>query len=197
MGLEESAFHLNSGWIALISGPMFSGKSADLINYLERASKYARLEVQAFKPLLDKRYGQEKIISHSGSIYQALEVENTEGIIKNLKKSTQVIGISETQFLDDQIIDFCLEQREKNKKLILEGLTTDYKKEPFRFKNSDKNMFDLLIHVEYHILKTAFCDQCGKTAIYTVRNVKSDEQVLVGGKGAYSAACHLHYKLPE
>jgi thymidine kinase len=194
--IDDNLFHLPYGWLAMISGPMFSGKSEELITTLRRADIYARLKVQAFKPVIDNRYGQRMIISHDNLIYPAVEVEDINEIQSKLDDSTQLIGISEGQFLDDKIIEFCIEQKLKNKKIIVEGLTTDFRKEAFKFKNSEKTMMDLLRYVEYHFLKTAFCYKCGKPAIYTMRKIHSKEQVFVGGKESYAAACEIHHQIP-
>ncbi len=179
---------------------MFSGKTEEFVQLLNNAEKYGKLNVRAFKPKRDKRYGTDVITSHLKSKYPAYNVRDVKEIERILKEKDQVkfvnlIGISETLFLDDRIIDFCLEQRQNGRKIILEGLVFDYKSKPFNFKNSEKTMCNLLAHVDYPIHKTGFCTDCGNPAIYTKRKTESKKQVLVGGEKEYKSNCSKCYKL--
>jgi len=194
--IPDDMFNVPYGWAALIHGPMFSGKTGELVRVLNRAEEYARLRVQAFKPVIDDRYGKGVISTHKGVSFSATEVQNTQDIIDRLNPSTQVIGISEIQFLDDKIVEFCKTQRLNHKMIIMEGLVLDYKQAPFLFKNSNRSVLELLGQV-YSVQRTAICG-CGKQpAIYTMRTVASKEQVLVGGTDSYVAACPGCHKIPE
>jgi len=197
MHLDDNLFHSNYGLIVIIHGSMFSGKTEELVAALYRAERYAKLNVQAFKPIIDHRYGENKISTHNGLSFPAIEVKNTKDICNFLKKDTNVIGVDEAQFFDEEIIDFCLEQRADNKIILVEGLLSDYSRKPFKFANSEKTMADLLVHANYTIQKTAFCFKCGKTALYTMRKTASSELVLIGGAGDYVAACPDCYSLPD
>jgi thymidine kinase len=198
--MEEVLDHVlrsHRGWIALVYGPMFAKKSTVLIDELHRAETHAKLNVQAFKPVIDNRYGNRYIVSHDGLKFPATEVKGTSGIVAKLDSAVEVIGISESQFFDPELIDFCLEQRQYGRKIILEGLLTDFRKKPFPFKGSRKTMTDLLVHVDFPIPRIAFCYSCGEPAMYTMRTVASKAQVLVGGKDAYVAACYKHHQIPK
>ena len=166
------------GWIALFWGSMFSGKTDEFVQLLNDAKDWGKLNVYGFKPKLDKRYETDVITSHNGSKFPAYNVKNVKEIEKILKekdkvKFVNIIGVSETQFLDDKIIDFCMEQRKNGRKIVLEGLVFDYKSDPFNFKNSEKTMCNLLAHVDYPIHKIGFCSSCGNPSIYTKGKIRS------------------------
>jgi thymidine kinase len=197
MALDDNLFHSNHGLFVLIHGPMFSGKTEELVAALSRAQNYAKLNVQAFKPIIDHRYGENNIVTHNGVHFPAIEVKDSKECYKHLNSNIQVIGIDEVQFFDEGIIDFILEQRKNKKIVIAEGLFADYKQEPFRLGKSTKTMADLLVHANYAIQKTAFCFACGKPALYTMRLAASSELVLIGGAKDYVAACPDHYALPD
>ena len=196
MSLDDRVFHSQDGWIAFIYGPMFSGKSEELIRLLSRAETYGKLKVQAFKPIIDDRYGQ-GINSHNGSFFNAEDINDADEITGSLKGSTQIIAVSEVQFLRDNLRDYSLEWKDKNKKVILEGLLFDFRHELFPLKNSGKTAVEFLKIADYHILMKAVCEDCGKPALYTRRNVESTEQVLVGGRSLYSATCLEHHRILE
>jgi thymidine kinase len=198
MDFDDNAFHLNQGWIAFVWGSMFSGKTEKTINLLRRADQYAKLQVQAFKWVKDDRYGTGFISTHDGITYPATEVGDVGDLTAKLNPQVQLIGITETQFYSEKIIDFCLEQRARGRKLIVEGLLTDFRREKFKFRQpSTKDMSDLLAHADYALLQKAFCYNCGQTAIYTMRLVPSPELVLIGGKDSYAAACARCHKIPQ
>jgi thymidine kinase len=197
MDLDDNMFHLPYGWDALIYGSMFSGKTELLVTTLRRVKNYSGLRVQVFKPVIDNRYGENVVSTHDGINIPAIQVYSVAEMKSLIKKDTQVIGVSETQFFDDAIIEFCEEEKALGRKILLEGLVLDYKKEPFQFINkSGRTMQDLLSHV-YPVLKTAMCYKCGKPAMYTMRISHSKELVLIGDKKDYCAACDEHHKIPE
>lgn len=197
MDLDDNHFHLNYGWAALIYGSMFSGKTEKLVTTLRRVDKYSGLKVQVFKPVIDNRYGENIVSTHDGISIPAIQVQSVAEMRSLLRKDTQVVGVSETQFLDDGIIEFCSEQKMLGRKIVLEGLVLDYRKEPFRFANGfTRTMLDLLAH-SYPIPMTAMCYECGKPAFYTMRKTSSKELVLIGDKSTYCAACWDHHKIPE
>lgn len=201
MTIDDRVLHSPDGWIAYIYGPMFSGKTDKLVHYLSRAKDYAGLQVQAFKPVIDQRYGA-GIKAHNGVSFPATDVNESKEIYDQLRASTQVIGISESQFLDSGTIELALSLRRQNKKVFIEGLLFDFRHESFPLKYQDDFEGTRLTSIEflkisdYHLLNTALCEDCGRPALYTRRNKSSGEQVLVGGKGDYSATCRIHHRLP-
>jgi thymidine kinase len=193
--MDDNILHSNYGIFVLIHGSMFSGKTEELVSTLYRAEKFAKRNVQAFKPVIDHRYGINAIKTHEGLSYPAVEVNNASEIYGLLKPNVDVIGIEEIQFLDDKIIDFCIEQRANGKIVLAAGLLSDFETKLFKFKDSEKNMGDLLAHANYSIQKTAFCFMCGKPALYTMRKTESKDLVVIGGAEAYVASCPEHHNV--
>jgi thymidine kinase len=154
----------NMGWIEVIVGPMFSGKSEELIRRLRRA-EIARQRVQIFKPAIDERYAANEIVSHSGLGISSDNVTKAAEIMEKLSPRTEVVGIDEAQFLGDA------------------GLDTDYRGRPF------EPMPRLLAIAEEITKLLAICVRCGNPAVHTQRLVESDELIVVGAMGAYEARC--------
>jgi thymidine kinase len=172
----------NMGWIEVIVGPMFSGKSEELIRRLRRAG-FARQRVQIFKPSIDERYAANEIVSHSGLGIPSDNVTKASEIVEKLQPRTEVVGIDEAQFLGDEVVDVCTKLANLGKRVIVAGLDTDYRGRPF------EPMPRLLAIAEEITKLLAICVRCGNPAVHTQRLVESDELIVVGASGAYEARC--------
>lgn len=171
-----------AGWIEVIAGPMFSGKSEELIRLLKRAM-IARQRVQVFKPKLDNRYSEGDVVSHSQMRVPCELVERADEIIPHLDPRTEVVGIDEAQFFDDALPKVCGHLANLGKRVIAAGLDMDYRGVPF-------GPMPVLLAVAEKVNKIhAICTSCGASAAYTQRLVESDELVVVGASGAYEARC--------
>ena len=166
----------NMGWIEVVVGPMFSGKSEELIRRLRRA-EIARQRVQIFKPAIDSRYAANEIISHSGLGISSDNVTKATEIMDKVQPRTEVIGIDEAQFLGEEVVDVCTKLANLGKRVIVTGLDTDYRGRPF------EPMPRLLAVAEEITKLLAICVRCGNPAVHTQRMVESDELVVVGGGG--------------
>ncbi|HYE23755.1 MAG TPA: thymidine kinase [Clostridia bacterium] len=170
------------GWIEVVCGPMFSGKSEELIRRLRRA-EIARQRVQIFKPGIDQRYSDDHIVSHSDFKIGSECVKDWTELEKRLDWRTEVIGIDEAQFLGEGIVDLVVRLADMGKRIIIAGLDTDFLGRPF-------HPMPELLAVADEIVKTlAICMQCGNPAKHTQRLVASDELVVVGAAGMYEARC--------
>jgi len=172
----------NMGWIEVVVGPMFSGKSEELIRRLRRA-EFARQRVQIFKPAIDVRYADNEIVSHSGLGISSDAVTKASEILEKLQPRTEVVGIDEAQFLGDEVVDVCTKLANLGKRVIVAGLDTDYRGRPF------EPMPRLLAIAEEITKLLAICVRCGNPAVHTQRLVESDELIVVGASGAYEARC--------
>jgi len=172
----------NMGWIEVVVGPMFSGKSEELIRRLRRA-EYARQRVQIFKPTIDERYAANEIVSHSGLGISSDTVMKAEEIMDKVQPRTEVIGIDEAQFLGEGVVDVCTRLANLGKRVIVTGLDTDYRGRPF------EPMPRLLAVAEEITKLLAICVRCGNPAVHTQRLVESEELVVVGAAGIYEARC--------
>jgi thymidine kinase len=172
----------NMGWIEVVVGPMFSGKSEELIRRLRRA-EIARQRVQIFKPSIDERYAANEIISHSGLGIPSDSVTRAAEIMEKVQARTEVIGIDEAQFLGDEVVDVCTKLANLGKRVIVTGLDTDFRGRPF------EPMPRLLAIAEEITKLLAICVRCGNPAVHTQRLVESEELVVVGASGMYEARC--------
>ena len=170
------------GWIEVIVGSMFSGKSEELIRRLRRA-QIARQKVQVFKPIIDKRYSIEQIASHSGMTHISKPVMTAKELMAQIDPDTQVVGIDEGQFFDMEIIQAVNELADSGKRVIIAGLDQDYTGKPF------EPMPQLLSIAEFITKTHAICVKCGETANYSQRTVESDLRVEVGASDKYEARC--------
>lgn len=172
----------NTGWIEVICGPMFSGKSEELMRRLRRAM-IARKRVQVFKPVIDNRYSHNEIVSH-GDIRMRSEVVNgASDIVKMLDWRTQVVGIDEANFMGPELINVAEQLADSGKQVILAGLDTDFMGRPF------SPIPDLLAHAESITKTLAICMRCGNPAKHTQRLVESEDLIVVGAAGMYEARC--------
>lgn len=179
----------NVGWIEVIAGCMFSGKTEELIRRIRRA-QIARQEVAIFKPRIDSRYSADHIVSHSDLKLQSLVVERSSEILP-LAQGAQVIGIDEGQFFDMGILDVVEQLANQGKRVIVAGLDQDYRAKPF------EPMPQLLAIAEYITKTLAICVKCGNPADRTQRTTPSPERVLVGAKDSYEARCRGCFEPPR
>jgi thymidine kinase len=172
----------NMGWIEVIVGPMFSGKSEELIRRLKRA-EIARQRVQIFKPVIDQRYTHSDIVSHSGLELHSEVVNSGADVLQKLQARTEVVGIDEGQFLGEELVDICMHMADAGKRVIVTGLDTDYLGRPFE-------PMPRLLAVSEEITKLlAICVRCGNPAVHTQRLVASEDLIVVGAAGLYEARC--------
>lgn len=172
----------SAGWIEVIAGSMFSGKSEELIRRLRRA-KIARQRVQVFKPEIDERYSRDHIVSHSEMTHESTNVHTAADIRANIEPDAEVVGIDEAQFFDNELIKVVNELAERGMRVIVAGLDQDYTGKPW------EPMPQLLAVAEYITKTHAICMKCGQPANYTQRTFESEERVAVGGEGMYEARC--------
>jgi thymidine kinase len=171
-----------TGWIEVIVGSMFSGKSEELIRRLNRA-RIARQKVQVFKPIIDSRYSVREIASHSGHKHDSKPVSTVAEMLDEIEPDTQVVGIDEGQFFDMALIDAVNELASSGKRVIIAGLDQDYTGRPF------EPMPQLLSVAEFITKTHAICVKCGSTANYSQRTVESEARVEVGASDKYEARC--------
>ena len=172
----------NMGWIEVIVGPMFSGKSEELIRRLRRA-EIGKQRVQIFKPVIDQRYSKNGIVSHSGLEIPSELVTTGREILEKVAPRTEVVGIDEAQFLGESIVSDCARLAEMGKRVIVTGLDTDFMGRPF------EPMPRLLAVAEEITKLLAICMRCGNPAVHTQRIVASEELIVVGAGGMYEARC--------
>lgn len=171
-----------AGWVEVIAGSMFSGKSEELIRRLRRA-KIARQKVQVFKPEIDSRFSDNHIVSHSEIKHESSSVRTSQDIRARVEADTEVVGIDEGQFFDNDLISIANELAERGVRVIIAGLDQDYTGKPW------EPMPQLLAIAEYITKTHAICMKCGQPANYTQRTFESEERVAVGGAEMYEARC--------
>ena len=169
------------GWIEVICGSMFSGKTEELIRRLKRV-KIANLKAEIFKPAIDNRYDQLKIVSHDTNFIHSTPVEHSSQILQ-LAPQVDVVGIDEAQFFDDGIGNVCEALAMRGTRVIVAGLDMDFKGNPFG------QMPGLLAKADYITKLHAICVKCGETANYSQRTVDSESRVEVGASDKYEARC--------
>jgi thymidine kinase len=172
------------GWIEVIVGSMFSGKSEELIRRLRRA-QIARQKVQIFKPAIDVRYADDHIVSHSEMRIASCAVGSSRQLLERVDADTEVVGIDEGQFFDLELPMICNTLADQGKRVIVAGLDQDYLGKPF------EPMPQLLAIAEYITKTHAICMVCGNPANHTQRLVASGDRVLVGAQGLYEARCRV------
>jgi thymidine kinase len=180
----------DSGWIEVICGPMFSGKSEELIRRVTR-SRIARIPVQTFKPAIDVRYADHQVVSHSALSVEAQPVPDSDALIRAVEDSTVVVGIDEGQFFDDGLVEVCEALAGAHKQVIVAGLDLDYLQRPF------EPIPTLCGRAEYVTKMLAVCHRCGGPGLFTQRTVRSDDLVVLGAQDAYEARCRYCYDPTE
>lgn len=184
-----SIVHRNIGWIEVICGSMFSGKSEELIRRLRRAS-IARQKVAVFKPKIDVRFSEDHIVSHSELKLASRVVHDAWDILEQSLEA-QVVGIDEAQFFGKDLLSVCQKLANMGKRVIVAGLDQDFRGEPF------EPIPQLLAVAEYITKTHAICVVCGNPANYTQRTIQSSERVVVGASDIYEARCRNCYEPPE
>jgi thymidine kinase len=172
----------NVGWIEVICGPMFSGKSEELIRRLRRAI-IARKRVEVFKPAIDNRYSDDEIVSHGDLRMKSLVVGSARDIVDRIDWRAEVIGIDEANFMGPELVDVAQRLADSGKQVIISGLDTDYLGRPFA------PIPDLLAHAESITKTLAICVRCGNPAKHTQRLRGSEELIVVGTSDMYEARC--------
>jgi thymidine kinase len=170
------------GWVEVITGSMFSGKSEELIRRLRRA-QIARQKVQIFKPALDDRFGPDEIVSHSEMKMASMNVSSARELFEQVQSETEVIGIDEGQFFDAELPAVCSRLADRGHRVIVAGLDQDYRGRPF------EPMPQLLAIAEYVDKTLAICMRCGAPANRSQRLVADTHRVVVGGSDEYEARC--------
>ncbi len=171
-----------AGWIEVICGPMFSGKTEELMRRLRRA-RIARLPVQVFKPTLDDRYHAERIVSHSALSMEAQPVRDSAGLAEAVRPESRVVGIDEVQFFEPAIVEVCERLAAGGVRVVVAGLDQDYRGRPF-------GAVPALLSVAESITKTlAICARCGAPAGRSQRLAGSNKRVQVGAAEEYEPRC--------
>lgn len=176
----------HTGWIEVVCGSMFSGKSEELIRRLRRA-QIARQKVQIFKPQFDARYAHDEIVSHSEMRIPSRNVGSAAELLTVVDDDTQVVGIDEGQFFDMGLVEVVERLAAAEKRVIVAGLDLDYLGRPF------EPIPSLMTRAEYVTKSLAVCHRCGGAGMFTQRVIQSDELVVLGAEGAYEARCRFCY----
>ncbi len=182
-------FPHDTGWIEVICGPMFSGKTEELIRRLRRA-QIAKQRVAIFKAGIDTRYEDDQLVSHSQQKIPSIGVRNAWDILTHAKDA-DVFGVDEAQFLGIELVEVAAELAGDRKRVIIAGLDTDYRGLPF------EPIPQLLAIAEYITKELAICVQCGNPAKFTQRIVESGELILVGANEAYEPRCRRCFRPPD
>ncbi|WP_339178665.1 thymidine kinase [Bacillus sp. FSL R5-0560] len=184
-----------SGWLELICGSMFSGKSEELIRRVKRAT-YAKQEVRVFKPVIDNRYSEDAVVSHNGTSMTSYAISSAADIWDHISESTDVIAVDEVQFFDRGIIDVLSALADKGYRVIAAGLDMDFRGEPFGV------VPDIMAIAESVTKLQAVCSVCGSPASRTQRLIDGkpasydDPVILVGASESYEARCRHHHEVP-
>ena len=183
------------GWIETISGCMFAGKTEELIRRI-KVLEFAKKEIMVFKPQIDNRYSQTKVVSHAGSSVESYVVSSAREILEMVKDSTEVVAIDEAQFFDDEICDVCNALADRGIRVMAAGLDTDFKGEPFG------PMPKLITEAEFVTKLAAVCNKCGAPATRTQRIINgkpalyNDPIIMVGAAESYEARCRHCHEVP-
>lgn len=194
MFLEPHFRGQRTGWIEVVCGSMFSGKTEELIRRLKRA-RFAQQRIAVFKPKLDIRYAEGKVISHNTNAIEATPIEKSLEILQFVENQgtegskIEVVGIDEAQFFDMQLPEVCVKLAKKGVRVIVAGLDMDYRGVPFGA------MPHLLAMAEYITKVHAICPHCGSLATHSYRKVASEEHVLLGEKDSYEPRCRTCYDM--
>ena len=187
MFLEPHFRGQRSGWIEVICGSMFSGKTEELIRRLKRA-KIANQRVEIYKPKIDTRYDDHNVVSHDANTILATPIENSYKLLESTE-GVDVVGIDEAQFFDKNLTEVCQKLALKGIRVVVAGLDMDYRGEPFG------PMPQLLAVAEYITKVHAICSHCGNLATHSYRKVANNEQVMLGEKDTYEPRCRTCYAM--
>lgn len=186
--MVDTYFRLSTkpGWIEVITGCMFSGKSEELIRQIRRA-ELAKQKVKVFKPKIDNRYSKNEVASHNNNRSPSIVIETAIEILQHVDMYTQVVGIDEAQFFDDSLVQVAHQLAEDGKRVLLAGLDTDWRGQPFG------PMPILMAQAEVISKQYAICMVCGEPATRTQRLISNQDSILVGSTEAYEARCRRHF----
>jgi len=183
------------GWIEVITGPMFAGKTEELIRRVKRL-EYARQNIIVFKPTIDNRYAEGEVVSHNNNRTKSINVSKASDIMKHVEDATEVVAIDEIQFLDEDVVGVCETLADRGIRVIASGLDRDFRGEPFSF------MPKLLALAEDVTKLTAICVKCHTPATRTQRIIDgkpasyNDPIILVGASDSYEARCRHCHQVP-
>jgi thymidine kinase len=187
MFIEPNIKGERRGWIEVICGSMFSGKTEELIRRLKRA-KIANLKVEIFKPAIDTRYDEMKIVSHDENAILSTPIDSSQTLLL-MAQDVDVVGVDEAQFFDSEIANVCDELALRGVRVIVAGLDMDYMGNPFG------QMPFLLAKADYITKLHAICVKCGAIANYSYRIIPNEEQIMLGAKNVYEPRCRNCYTL--
>lgn len=187
MFLEPHFKGQRSGWIEVVCGSMFSGKTEELIRRIKRA-KIANQKIEIFKPKIDTRYDDQKVVSHDDNSILSIPVDNSRRLLQ-LSEGVSVVGIDEAQFFDNDLPEVCQQLALKGIRVIVAGLDMDFRGKPFG------PMPGLLAVAEYITKVHAICSHCGNLATHSYRTTTNDATVVLGEKEAYEARCRTCYHM--
>jgi thymidine kinase len=185
MFIEPNLSGERRGWIEVICGSMFSGKTEELIRRLKRV-KFANLKVEIFKPAIDTRYDELNIVSHDTNAIHSTPIDNSQKILL-MAQDADVIGIDEAQFFDDGLPEVCDKLAYHGIRVIVAGLDMDFTGKPFG------QMPFILAKADYVTKLHAICVKCGNIANYSYRKIPDDDQVMLGAMDAYEPRCRVCY----
>lgn len=185
MFIEPNIRGERRGWIEVICGSMFSGKTEELIRRLKRV-KIANLKVEIFKPALDTRYDEVRIISHDTNEIHSTPIDNSQKILL-LAQDVDVIGIDEAQFFDNELPNVCDQLAYRGMRVIVAGLDMDFTGKPFG------QMPFIMAKADYVTKLHAICVKCGHIANYSYRKIPNEDQVMLGATDAYEPRCRKCY----
>ncbi|HZH62613.1 MAG TPA: thymidine kinase [Metabacillus sp.] len=184
-----------SGWLEIICGSMFSGKSEELIRRVRRAT-FAKQEVKVFKPVIDNRYSEESVVSHNGTAIICKPISKSEDIFEHITEKTDVIAVDEVQFFDEDIADVLTLLANQGYRVIAAGLDQDFRGEPFSIVPKLMSLAELVTKLQ------AVCSVCGSPASRTQRLINGqpasydDPIILVGASESYEPRCRHHHEVP-
>ncbi len=184
--MSEFSYFQTRGWIEVVVGSMFSGKTEELIRRVRRA-EYAKLKVQVFKPVIDNRYRIKEVTSHNQNTIDAIPLNDIEEIWNHLSPKTRVVGIDEGQFFDARIVNVVQDLADRGLRVIVAGLDTDWKGQAF------EPMPTLMAIAENVSKQHAVCMTCGAPACRTQKIAGGDSQIEVGATESYEARCREHF----
>jgi thymidine kinase len=185
MFIEVNSANRKTGWIEVVCGSMFSGKTEELIRRLRRA-EIANQRIKIFKPAMDTRYSEEEIVSHNRNAIPSIPVKESREILLKVGDAA-VVGIDEAQFFDHDIVPVARELANRGMRVVVAGLDMDYRGEPFGA------MPMLMAMAEFVTKVHAICQQCGSLANFSYRLKKDDSAILLGEKEAYEPRCRKCY----
>lgn len=184
------------GWVEVVCGSMFSGKSEELIRRVRRA-QFAKQQIVVFKPLIDNRYSEEAVVSHNGTAYSAIPISHSTEIFKHIHSEIDVIAIDEVQFFDTEVVKVIQHLADSGHRVIAAGLDQDFRGKPFG------QMPELMAIAELVTKLQAVCAVCGSPASRTQRLINGkpasydDPVILVGASEAYEPRCRHHHEVPK